>query len=92
AKSVRLLRSRQMDWIPPDPPVHGISLGRYCHFLLQGIFLTPGWNSHLLHYSYTGGFCSTEPRGKPSKDLTSSEIPEVGLISERTTGLHFPAL
>ena len=27
----------------------GKNTGAGCHFLLQGIFLTKGWNSHLLH-------------------------------------------
>ena len=41
-----------MDCSPPGSSVHGIFLdrntGEGCHFLLQGIFLTQGFNLHLL--------------------------------------------
>ena len=43
-----------MDCSPPGFSVHGISQARIlewgCHFLLQGIFLTQGSNTHLLHW------------------------------------------
>ena len=52
-----------MDCSPPGSSVRGISQARGgCHFLLQGNFLTQGWNLHLLHCSFT-----TEPPGKPLK-------------------------
>ena len=38
-----------------------------CHFLLQEIFLTQGLNLCLLHWLFT-----TEPPGKPSKELEYS--------------------
>ena len=42
-----------MGCIPPGSSVHGIFPGKDtgvdCHFLFQGIFLTQGSNSHLLH-------------------------------------------
>ena len=41
-----------MDYRPPGSCVHGISQQEYwkgfCHFLLQGIFLTQGWNPWVL--------------------------------------------
>ena len=40
-----------MDCSPPGSSVHGILQDRVgCHFLLQGIFLTQGLNSDLLHH------------------------------------------
>ena len=36
-----------------------------CYFLLQGIFLTQGWNLYLL-YLLAGRFFTTAPPGKPS--------------------------
>ena len=43
-----------MDWQPAHSSVHGIlqptHTGVGCHFLLQGIFLTQGWNLRLLHW------------------------------------------
>ena len=43
-----------MDYSLPGSSVHGISQARIlewgCHFLLQGIFLTQGSNTHLLHW------------------------------------------
>ena len=37
-----------------------------CHFLLQGIFLTPGLNPHLLHLpALAGEFSTSEPSGRP---------------------------
>ena len=40
-----------MDCSPPGSSVHGISSAKIlgCHFLLQGIFLTQGSNTGLLH-------------------------------------------
>ena len=47
-----------MDCSPPGFSVHGISL--------QGIFLTQGWNLHLLHLlHWQTDFLPTEPPGKP---------------------------
>ena len=37
-----------------------------CHFLLQWIFLTQGWNLHLLHWQ-ADFFFTTERPGKPMK-------------------------
>ena len=52
SRSVMLTPCDPMDCSPPGSSVHGISLGRNtgvgCHFLLQGIFLTQGWNLGLL--------------------------------------------
>ena len=43
-----------MDYNLPGSSVHGIIPGKNtgvgCHFLLQGIFPTQGWNPHLLHW------------------------------------------
>ena len=56
-----------MDGSPPDSSVHGISqaknTGVVCHFLLQGIFPTQGWNPCLLHCGCA--FFTIEPPGKP---------------------------
>ena len=42
-----------MDYNPPGSSVHGDSPGKNtavgCHFLLEGVFLTQGSNSPLLH-------------------------------------------
>ena len=46
----------------------GKSTGVGCHFLLQGLYLTQGSNTHplrLLHWE-AGRFFTTEPPGKPS--------------------------
>ena len=43
-----------MDCSPPSSSIHGILqaiiTGVGCHFLLQGIFPTLGWNPRLLHW------------------------------------------
>ena len=36
--------------IPCPWDLPGKNTGVGCHFLLQGIFLTQGWNPHLLHW------------------------------------------
>ena len=46
------------------PGFPGKNIGEGCHFLLQGIFLTLGSNTHLLP-ELAGGFFTTEPPGKP---------------------------
>ena len=44
----------------------GKNTGVGCHFLLQGIFLTQGWNPSLLHSpALAGGFFTTVPPEKP---------------------------
>ena len=41
---------KSMDCSPPGSSVHGILRARVgCHFLLQGIFPTQGWNLGLMH-------------------------------------------
>ena len=58
-----------MDCSLPGSFVHGISqvsgkpTGVGCHFLLQGIFPTQGWNPHLLHWQ-AGSSPLIEPSGK----------------------------
>ena len=56
----------------PGSFVHGLFqaiLGASCHFLLQGIFLTQGSNSGLLHCRQSPALqvdpLPTEPPGKP---------------------------
>ena len=49
----------------------GKNTGVGCHFLLQGIFLTQGLSSHLLHLieftsALAGRFFTTIPPGKPT--------------------------
>ena len=49
-----LICCNSMDLSPPGSSVHGFFPGKNtrvgCHCLLQGIFLTQGWNSHILHW------------------------------------------
>ena len=59
-----------MIFSPPGSSVHGIFqariLGAGCHFLLQGIFLTPGMEpAYLASPTLAGGFFTTAPPGKP---------------------------
>jgi len=42
----------------------GKNTGVGCHALLQGIFLTQGWNLHLMSPALAGGFFTAEPLGK----------------------------
>ena len=57
AKSARLLCS----WDSP-----GKNTGLDCHSLLQGIFLTQGWNLHLLYLlRWQVGSLPLAPPGKP---------------------------
>ena len=55
-----------VDCSPPGSSVHGASPGKNtgvgCHFILQRIFLTQGWNPHLLHCKV--GSLQLEPPGK----------------------------
>ena len=55
------LRPARFLW-PWDFP--GKNTGVDCHFLLQGIFLTQGWNPHLLHWQADS--LPPVPPGKPS--------------------------
>ena len=79
AKSCVILRD-PMDYSPLGSSVHGISqtriLGQGGHFLLQGIFLTQGWNSSYLSHSQIlyhnlGGYISELGfgKGKSAKNL-----------------------
>ena len=65
-----------MECGPPGSSIHGIfpskNTGVGCHFLLQDIFLTQGWNSHLLHWQvgslpllHLGGRSSCRSEGGP---------------------------
>ena len=65
-----------MDCSSPGSSIHGIfpskNTGVGCHFLLQDIFLTQGWNSHLLHWQvgslpllHLGGRSSCRSEGGP---------------------------
>ena len=47
----------------------GKNTGVGCHFLVQGIFLTQGWNMSLMSPALTGGFFTTTPPGKPMFSL-----------------------
>ena len=44
----------------------GKNTGMGCHFLCQGLLLTPGSNLHLLCLQHWGRFFTTTPPGKPS--------------------------
>ena len=63
-----------MDYSPPGSCVHGDSPGKNtgvsCNALLQGIFLTQGWNPHplyLLHWQEDS--LPLVPAGKPNEGL-----------------------
>ena len=64
---VHLLSCDQMDCGPLGSSVHGISQASGCHFLLQGIFLTQGWNPGLPHCRQM--LLPSEPPGKSSHIL-----------------------
>ena len=71
-----------MDCSPPGSSVHGDSRGKNtgvgCHALLQGIFLTQGWNSGLLHCRQILYHLSHQEalyHTKPSKFQTSTSPP-----------------
>ena len=57
------------DYSPPRSSVHGDSPGKNtamgCHALLQGIFLTQGWNSGLPHCKQI--LCHTNCEGSPKE-------------------------
>ena len=57
-----------MDCSPPDSSVHGIfpgkNTGMGCHFLLRGIFPSPGIEP--ASNTLAGGFLTTAPPGKPA--------------------------
>ena len=61
--------------IPMESPwdFPGKNTGVGCHFLLQGIFPTPGSNTRLPHHS---GFFTAEPPGRVKKVLVTTEPPE----------------
>ena len=66
--------SNPMDYSPPDSPVLGIpqaSMG--CHFLLQELFLTEGWNLHLLHWQVDSLLLSYQ-ESPPPKEETNDLI------------------
>ena len=61
-----------MDYSPPGSSVHGIlqNTGVDCQALLQGIFLTQGYNLHLLHLLQSaGGFFTTSATWEALKSL-----------------------
>ena len=80
AKSLQLCPTLcdPMDYSPLGSSVHGILQAREpkktgvgCHALLQGIFLTEGWNScilHLLHWKADS--LTLVPPGKPFPKVT----------------------
>ena len=47
----------------------GRNTGVSCHFLLQGIFLTQGWNPSFLHWQ--GGFLQLSHQGSPQLSYPS---------------------
>ena len=50
-----------------SPSVHGILQNMGCHFLLQGIFQTQGWNPCLLHWQVDS--LPLSHQGNPQKEL-----------------------
>ena len=74
------------DCSPPGSSVHGIFqariLGGVCHILLQGIFQTQGWNSHLLHLlHWQAGSLPLTPPGKPHILFIHSSIVGICIVS-----------
>ena len=75
-----------MDYSPPGSSVHGILQARtlecVCHFLLQWIFLTQGWNPRVLHCRqilYHRATCGTWGWRIPADTLTVDlQPPELG--------------
>ena len=69
-----------MDYSPPDSSVHGVLQARTlewegCHFLLQGIFLTQGWNPHLLCFlNWQADSLPLVPPGKIDHDKSSMSV------------------
>ena len=65
-----------MDCSPPGSSVHGESPGKNtavgCQALLQGIFLTQGWNPHLWRFPHwQAGSLALVPPGKPPRNFRS---------------------
>ena len=50
----------------------GKNTGEGCHFLLQGIFLTQGWNPRLLFSCFAGGLFTAKPWGMPQSGSCSA--------------------
>ena len=59
-----ILQARILEWVAWDSP--GKNTGVGCHALLQGIFLTQGWNPHFLCLLHWQAWCSSPlmPPGK----------------------------
>ena len=55
--------------LQPTSPVDfpGKNAGVGCHFLVQGIFSTQGWNPCLLHLQLCRGCFPTVPHGEPQR-------------------------
>ena len=70
-----------MDYSPPDSSVHGISQARIlewegkCHFLLQGIFPSPGSNPHLLRWQMDSSPLSHQGSQRDILALNKYSIP-----------------
>ena len=81
-----------VDCSPPGSSVHGILQARTGvghHFLLQGIFLTQGWNPGLLHGRQT--LYRLSPQGREGWDPgTGHQESETGL-NPRQPGMPAPA-
>ena len=70
-----------MDYSPPGSFVHGKNSGASCHFLLQGIFPTQGWNPHLLHLLFwqVDSLPLVSPPPTPAKKKNSITKKEIQL-------------
>ena len=87
--SVCLTLCDPMDCSPPGSSVHGIlqarNIGVGCHALLQGVFLTQGWNPSLLHWqadslplSHLGSPVSPGDESKP-EEMAREQSPQAPL-------------
>ena len=55
----------------------GKSSGVGCHALLQGLFLTQGWNLHLLHWQADS--LPLSPQGSPPAHIRHNDMGLAGL-------------
>ena len=79
--SSRVWLCNTMDCRPPGSSVHedspGKNIGRGCHALLQGIFLTQEWNTYLLRLHWQAGYLPLVP---PLLRYLRPKIDETGCI------------
>ena len=76
------------DWGLPGSSIHGIFPGKKtgvgCHFLLQGIFPTQGWNPSLPHCRQTP-HCLSHHRGVYPHYHATNHFKDRGNVNKRVT-------